>query len=153
MIRSPLHPLHDEVGPPIGGFASVEKPRDSRVLQARQDSPLTRETAQDLAGVHATLDELYRNFLFEPAVGALREIDLAHAAAAERFDQTVDTDNLGVQTGAAMFVEFRYITGTRQESIFRRRRRRRTSMNVGQAGEESEWIEQRPFTLVRTGLG
>ena len=47
--RLSFHSLHDEVRPPVGGLAGIEKPRDAGVLQARQDSPLTRETAQDLA--------------------------------------------------------------------------------------------------------
>ena len=81
--RLSFHSLHHEVRPPVRGLATVEKPRDAGVLQARQDSPLARETAQNLNGVHAALDELHRDFLFKPSVGSLAEIDLAHSPAAE----------------------------------------------------------------------
>ena len=139
--RRSFHSLHHEVRPPVRGLARVEKPRDAGVLQARQDSSLARKTAQNLDGVHAALDELHRDFLFEPPVGALAEIDLAHTAPAERLDQAVDPDRLAAPVGNAPFPGFGFIAGAR------------TTMNVGEAGQQSERIEQRAFALVRTGFG
>ena len=55
-------------------MTAVEKPRVAGVLHARQDLSLAREAAEDLGGIHAALDELHRDPLFEPAVGALAEM-------------------------------------------------------------------------------
>jgi hypothetical protein len=124
--RLSFHSLHHEVGPPVRGLAGIEKPRDAGMLQARQDPPLARKTTQNLDGIHAALDELHRDFLFEPSVGALAEIDLAHAAAAEWLDQAVDPHRLAAPVGDEPFFGFGFIIGAR------------TAMKVGEAGQQSE---------------
>ena len=104
VIRNLLsfHSLHHEVRPSVGCLACVEKPRDTRMLQTREDSPLTRETPQDFAGVHAALDELHRDLLFEPAVGALTEVDLAHPAAPKKMCQAKDSDGRAARVAVLM---------------------------------------------------
>src|SRR5262249_57325740 len=135
-----------------------EQPRDAGVLQARQDSPLTREAPQDLAGVHAALDELHRDFLLESAVSALAEIDLAHTATAEGFDQAVDAHNLAAQIGDASFVGFGFITSVARMRIMVGFVEARPSAPVigardgSEVGQQFEWIEQWAFYLVHAGV-
>ena len=50
--------LHDEVGEPARGRARVHQPRDARVVHPVQRLPLGREALQDLARVHARVEDL-----------------------------------------------------------------------------------------------
>ncbi len=135
--RLSLHPLHDEVRASVAGLAAVKKTRDAGMLESRQHAPLVCKPAQDLRRIHAALDELHRDFLFESSVGALGEINLAHPAAAKWLDQPVDADEFAVQTAAGRVLEFALIT----------------TMNVGEGRQQSEWIEQWTFDLAGTGFG
>jgi hypothetical protein len=75
--------LHREVRLTVRARAAVVQARDVRMLERREDAALEMEAAQDLVGIHAALHELQRHPLVELAVGAFREVDGAHAAAAE----------------------------------------------------------------------
>ncbi len=87
--------LHDEVRPPVLGRAAVEKPRDVRMLEPREDPPLAREALEDLVRGHARAQELDGDALLEEAVGPLGEQHLAHPAAAEAPEHAVRADALG----------------------------------------------------------
>ncbi len=65
-----------------------------RMLEAREDAPLARESGKDFVRRHAAAQELDRDALVEEAVGALGEEDLAHAAAPEPAEHPVGTDAL-----------------------------------------------------------
>ena len=56
--RDALDQLHDEVRPARVGGACVEHPGDVRVVHHGQGLPLGLEAGDDLAGVHARLDDL-----------------------------------------------------------------------------------------------
>ena len=58
----------------------------------REDLPLVAEAAQHGVRVHAALDQLDRDLLLELPVGALGEIDGAHAAAADALQDLVVAD-------------------------------------------------------------
>ena len=80
--RLARHVLHDEVRPAVGRCPGIVETGDAGVLEAPQDVLLETEAAQHVVGVEAAADELHRHALVELAVGAHREVDLPHAAAA-----------------------------------------------------------------------
>ncbi len=59
--RHALDQLHDEVGPAGRRRAGVEHLGDVRVVHQRQGLPLGLEAGDDLARVHARLDDLERD--------------------------------------------------------------------------------------------
>jgi hypothetical protein len=75
-------------------MAGVEQPGDVRVRQPRHDLPLAREALGAAGGEHARGEELDRHLAFVAAVGAARQPDAAHAAAAELAHQRVGADGL-----------------------------------------------------------
>ncbi len=91
--RLPLYELHHHVRAPILGRASVQKVRNSGMIEARQDLPLGLEALQMRS--RFALHELQRRQLLKLTVGAGGSVDLAHSAAA---DQTQDAP--GADSGA-----------------------------------------------------
>ena len=92
--RQPLDVLHDEVRQAVLGRAAVEQPRDVRVIEASEDLALVAEAAQHRLRIHAALDELDRDLFLVLAVGAPREIDRAHSAAADALQDFPVADGL-----------------------------------------------------------
>src|SRR5262249_56681285 len=84
--------LHQQIRPAVGGGAAVEQSCDVRVVEAREYLAFVSKPAQDELGVHAALDEFYRDSLFELIVGAFREIDSSHAALSDLADDSVWAD-------------------------------------------------------------
>ena len=95
--RQPLDVLHDEVRQAVLGRVAVEQARDVRVIEAGEDLPLVAEAAQHGLRVHAALDELDGDLLLVLAVGAPREIDRAHPAAADPLQDLPVADDLADQ--------------------------------------------------------
>ena len=88
-IGSPVDVLHDEVGQAVVGRAAVEQARDVRVLERGEDLPLGAKRASMQLGVQPRRHDLDRHPLRELAVGALGQVDRAHAAAADlAFDRS-----------------------------------------------------------------
>src|SRR5262249_46178040 len=87
------------------------------------------------------------------------EIDLAHTATAEGFDQAVDAHNLAAQIGDARFVGFGFITSVARMRIMVGFVEARPSAPVigardgSEVGQQFEWIEQWAFYLVHAGFG
>ena len=90
--RHPVDLLEDEVGTAVLAAPAVEQAGDAGMVEAGEDLPLAQEAGVDRARVDAGEDALERHPLLELAVGALGEIDLAHAAAAEQSQQSIATD-------------------------------------------------------------
>ena len=61
-----------------------------------EDLALVAEAADDRLGVHAALEDLERHALLEGVVAADRQVDGAHAAAAQLADQAVRADAAAV---------------------------------------------------------
>ena len=95
--RDALDQLHDEVGPAGVGGAGVEDLGDVGVVHQRQRLPLGLEAGDDLAGVHARLDDLERDLAADGLL-LLGHVDDAHAAFADLLEQLV-----GADTGARPF--------------------------------------------------
>ncbi len=95
--RRSFHVLHGEEGAAVHGDAAVEKTRDVRMLQARQDLPLAQEARVDLVGVESALQDLDGGPLLELAVGALRVVDHPHPAPSDFAQQAPDTDPLALE--------------------------------------------------------
>jgi hypothetical protein len=80
--RLAAHVLHGEPRRAVVGDAGVEQAGDVRVLEAREHAPLAQEPLDAPGrGEPAAGDHLERHG--EPHVGALGEVDGAHAAAAD----------------------------------------------------------------------
>ena len=75
--------LHHEVRPAVGRGAGVDDARDVRVVHQRQRLALGLEARDDVARVHAELDDLERDGAAN-GLGLLGQIDDAHAAFAEQ---------------------------------------------------------------------
>ncbi len=85
-----LDVLHRHVRPAVGRDAAVGEPRDAGMLEARKDLALGLEASGRYARERAR--ELQRDSLPEPALDALREVDVAHPARAEPAHETVRSD-------------------------------------------------------------
>ncbi len=81
--RHALDVLHHEVRQPFGRGPAVEEPGDVRMTERREDLALVPEPPDDQRGVHAAADHLERDAMLELVVGTARQVDGAHAAAAE----------------------------------------------------------------------
>ncbi len=90
--RDALDQLHDEVGTARVGGAGVEDLGDVGVVHQGQGLAFGPEPGQDLAAVHAGLDELQRD---RPPhrLGLLGHVDRAHAPLADRLEQLVRADD------------------------------------------------------------
>ncbi len=87
--RPALDVLHHEVGAAVVAYAAVVQPGDVGMLQGGEDLALVAEAAQDLVGVHATLDQLDGDPLLELLVRAVGQVDGAHAASADLLEYPV----------------------------------------------------------------
>ena len=98
--RDALDQLHDEVGAARVGGAGVEDLGDVGVVHQRQGLAFGLEAGDDLAGVHARLDDLQRH----PAADRVRLLgheDDAHAPLADRLQQLVGADDRAGALGRA----------------------------------------------------
>ena len=62
------------------------------MLEPRQDLALVPEAAQDLVGISPTLEQFDRDEFFKLLIGALRQPDGAHTAAAKLAHQFIRSD-------------------------------------------------------------
>ena len=83
--------LHDEVRPAGLGRAGVEHLGDVGVIHHRQRLALLLEAGDDLAGVHAELDDLERHAPLDRRA-LLGHVDRAEAALAEELQDPVRSD-------------------------------------------------------------
>src|SRR5207247_402627 len=109
--RHALDKFHDEVGATRGGTspssdrigslaitatfagrAAVEYLGDIGVIHQREGLPLGLETGDDLPGVHAGFDDLEGHFAPDGLL-LLGDVDHAHAAFADLFQQLVRADH------------------------------------------------------------
>jgi len=90
--RATFDVLHDHERPPVRGAAAVDQPGDARVTERGQDLTLLLEPQQDLVGVGPRPQQLDGDGLLELTVGALGQIDRAHAAAAQLPQQAPGAD-------------------------------------------------------------
>src|SRR5262249_32977634 len=82
--RHAVDELHRKVGKPARGDATVDQPRDVRMLEQGEDPPLLEKAANEPGG--RMPDQLERDALVEETIVALAEEHLAHAALADTSD-------------------------------------------------------------------
>ena len=93
VIGTPFDQLHDEVGAaPVGG-AGVEDLGDRGMVHQGEGLPFGPEPGEDLAAVHAGLDELQGDRALD-RLGLLGHVDRAHAPLADRLQQLVRADGV-----------------------------------------------------------
>ena len=90
--REALHQLHHEVGPAALGRAGLEHPGDVSVVHQRQRLPLRLEPGDDIARVHARLDDL-QGHLAANGVPLLGDEDQAKASLADLLHEFIGTDD------------------------------------------------------------
>ena len=81
--RLSRHILHHQKGPARGIRSAVDKAGDVRMIEAGQDLALMAEAADQFRRLHAILHQLEGRLLLKLVVGANRQVDHAHAAAAD----------------------------------------------------------------------
>ena len=84
--------LHDEVGPAAGGLAAIEDLGDVRMVHQGQRLPLGLEAGDDLARVHARLEDLEGDLAADRLL-LLGHEDDAEAAFADLLQQLVRADD------------------------------------------------------------
>ena len=89
--RDALDQLHDEVGPAAFRRAGVEDAGDVGVVHQRQRLPLRLEAGDDVARVHARLDDL-QGHLAANGVLLLGDEDQAHPSLADLLHQLIGAD-------------------------------------------------------------
>ncbi len=92
--RQSVDVFHDQIGPPVVRGASVVEPGDVGMLESGQDLAFMAETAEDVIGVHAALDQLEGDPLLELSVGAFGMVYGAHAASSDLLQKAVRADGL-----------------------------------------------------------
>ena len=99
--RNALHQFHDEERPAHVRRARIEDLGDVRMIHHRQRLPLLLEARDDLARVHAQLDDLQRH---PPRhrLHLLRHPDRAEAALANSFEEPVSPNHRPAQLGCRM---------------------------------------------------
>src|SRR5580698_2710976 len=76
----PIDVLHDEIGSAIGAHASVEETSNVGVVELGQDLTLGAKALSKEMSTEVSADDLQSNITFELAVGAMSEVNGAHAA-------------------------------------------------------------------------
>ena len=79
--RQAIHIVHDQVGKPILGRASVQQFHDVGVVQRRECLALLLKSMEDFLTVQSGFDHLDGGSFLELIVGASGQIDRPHAAA------------------------------------------------------------------------
>jgi hypothetical protein len=81
--RHTLDQLHGEKRPAVVRRAAVQEAGDVGMLEAGEDLPFLQEPAEHVVRVDAALQNLDGDGAFELPVGAVREVDAAHASATD----------------------------------------------------------------------
>ena len=81
-----VNELHHQIGKPRFGDAAVDQARDFRVFQAGQKLPFPAEALLDIERRESQRHHFDGSRHAEYAIGALGQVDHAHAAAAEQPD-------------------------------------------------------------------
>ena len=87
-----LDQFHDQVRQALRGGATVEQPRNVRMIEVRQYLAFGAEPLEHVACVVAGPDELDRDFLLVLRIGAACPVHLPHATAPEQGRDDVGPD-------------------------------------------------------------
>ena len=90
--RCAVDVLHDDVSGLVRQRAAVEEVRDIGMVELRQDLPLDLEPRRCAAPDRAAVHDFDRDLLLELGIGALREVDFAHAARPQGAQHAVRSD-------------------------------------------------------------
>ena len=93
--RRASHMLHDDVAPPVGQLAERVNRADVRVVERRGAARLTLEAVKARRVAHeGGRQDLHRDLAAEASIPG--EVDLAHAAMTERFQDLVIAEDVAV---------------------------------------------------------
>ena len=128
--------LHDEVGSARWGCAPVDQVGDIGVSHQREGATLRFEPRDDMAGVHARLDDLERD-LAGHGILLLGHEHLAESPLTDRFDERVGTD-LPPWTFGDLVV------GPRGEALAGRSRKSRSAWSMSSRASSLAWSAGSP---------
>jgi hypothetical protein len=97
--RLAIDQLHDKVRQPLFGTAAVEEPRNIGMIERCQDLALAAKPLQDFTAVLFGVNDFDGHLLAICAIGALRQVDGAHASAPDLPDQFVPAQLPALHTG------------------------------------------------------
>src|SRR5215472_11069261 len=90
--RLALDVFHNEVGQAVISCSTVQQTGNVRMIKHRQYLSFTLEPLNDVVRIQFTPDDFDSNQLVKRLVGASRQIDIAHASAANLPQDAVDSD-------------------------------------------------------------
>src|SRR5580700_6377286 len=93
--RRALDIFHYQIGLAEGGGSAIEEARDAGMFELREDLTLSAETLIQIRITPGAGDQFNGDALVIFAVGAVGEIDDAHAAASDLFKDGIGADLLG----------------------------------------------------------
>jgi len=90
-----LDEIHQQIRRAVGGFATIDQPRDARMIQCRKDLAFGQETPREFTTLGARCGhQLDGDALAESAIAAFAQPDCSHSARADRRDQFERTQPL-----------------------------------------------------------
>src|ERR1700722_12703894 len=92
--RHAVDEFHDHVRYALLGRASVEHPRDARMIEPRENLPLGVKAPQEEFTAPIEADHLHRHLALERSVGPHGPVYRAHAALADLLKQLVGAEAL-----------------------------------------------------------
>src|SRR5262249_5289938 len=93
---------HCHPGTSVVGRSAVDQPRDSRMLEPRENLALLPEAGEHLVGVEPALDQLERDGLLEMTIGPRGAADRPHAAPSDLALDAPWTDALAARVGESV---------------------------------------------------
>ena len=92
MDGNAIHVFHHQIRIARGGNSAIQQPSNIRMPQAGQNLPLLAKAFAEEAGGQRQVNQLDGDLLLELPVGAMRQIDGAHAAATQQMIEEVGAD-------------------------------------------------------------
>src|SRR3954468_2115828 len=97
--RSTIDQLHDKVRQPLFGTAAVEELRNIGMIERCQNLALATKPLQDFTVFLFVVNDFDGHLFAICAIGALRQVDGAHASASDLPDQFVPAQLPALHTG------------------------------------------------------
>src|SRR5688572_23357483 len=91
--RQSFDVLHYEIGQPFISCSAIDQLRDVRMPERGEYLPLIEKAFEDRIGIETVFDQLDRNAVRKLTISPLCQVNQAHAAGADLFDDLVFADH------------------------------------------------------------
>ena len=99
MDGNAIHILHDQIQVAFSGDAAIQQAGNIRMLQAGQNLAFLAESLAEKFVARGKIDQFDGDLLLELSVGAMRQIDGAHAAASQQAINLIRTNSSSAPAG------------------------------------------------------